>query len=427
MRGANPGNSRIAGSSELAAPDWLSIPDIVQRLHEREIKVSERQLERWREAKLLPPGEQVFDQPGHGGAYQYPPETVGLATAIHQLQTEKNDLAWIGWELWWRGWPAPEGSWRPELLKFANGYDQVLRRIRRIMRRERKGGDDGRDDTFADRVAPTFRTKGIPGSILASRIAGRVTLAELPVVLRLVLEAASGISPEYEPGPSPADQQILVEATDLGKPRINPETGDSEYVDDKLAGHSFQFRQTIGPVLQQIAKGLGQGDLVEAAKAPRAELEAARDDIRRVMEMVPALYQSTKWIYGEKALGLRFMNWVATRSPKSILRLYVLIWVRLRRAGGDLLSSAEIDKLHERITHLSRMTDFLKHLFIQGGDLTILSKPINIRRVLSGELSPNSFGIQLNYALKGFPQFNTELEQLISENLAFQSSESRLS
>ena len=423
MKSAVPENSPLTWRSELAAPDWLSIPDILKQLRVREIEVSERQLERWREAKLLPPGTQVIAQPGHGSAYRYPPGTVDLAVAIHRLQTEKNDFLWIGWELWWRGWPTPEDCWRPDILNSANEYDPVLRRIRQIMRREREAADN-RVNTLPDRVAPIFRRKGITGSIVTSRIAGRVPLAQLPIVLRVVFESASGIDPKYDTGAEPADQQIFVKATDLAKTRINSQAEETE-VDDKLAGQSLQFRQTIGRVLREIAEAMRTWALVDGANAPRAELEAARDDIRTIMEIVPAFYQATRWIYGEKAFGLRFMNWVATKSPKSLSRLYILIWVNMRRAGSNWLSSDEIRELQANVNYLSRLIDFLKILSVQSDDLAALLKPSNLKKVLSEQTPPNSFVISLNHALKGFPRFKATLEQLISENSATQSSEIR--
>jgi hypothetical protein len=61
MRGANPENSRFAGSSEGTERGLFSADGVVTAASTRGFLVSERQLRRWREAKLLPLGIQKIE------------------------------------------------------------------------------------------------------------------------------------------------------------------------------------------------------------------------------------------------------------------------------------------------------------------------------------------------------------------------------
>lgn len=384
MKGANPGNSPIAGSSGPADPAWLPINDIIEGVRVRGVDVSERQLERWRDKKLLPSGVQEFEAPGHGGTYRFPPITIDLAVAIHGALREKDDLDWVGRQLWWRGFPMDESCWRPSLLDTAKAYAPTLRLIGIQKRRERDGDDDPmRVDTFADRVAPKLASKNMVASILASRIVGRISLGELPSVLRLILDVAGGIEPEFEPGHAPPDERLLIRAMDLSVVKTDPSSGEETYHDDKLAGQSLGLRGALKPMLADIAAAFRQWTLLDAASASQAELERARDDLTHVMALVPALYESTKWIYGKNALGLRFGSWLCRKVPEKVLRLFLLTWVLLRRVSKDILSPEDIAHLRNNTEELYNSLITFKYLSKQTDESAKLFQPGNLKRALS--------------------------------------------
>jgi hypothetical protein len=394
MKGANLGNLLIAGSSEPADPAWLSISDIVDIVRVRGVEVSERQLERWRDRRLLPPGAQEFEAPGHGGVYKFPPVTIDLAVAIHHALFEKDDLEWVGRQLWWRGFPMDERCWRPLLLDAAKTSDRALRFIATQVRGERDDGDDAsRDDTLADRIAPKFASKNNAASILASRIMGRVSPGELPYILRLILETASGFDPQFVLGSAPADELSLIRALDLSVIKKDPVTEEQAYIDDMLAGKRFRFREAVGPVLADLAAGIQNASLVDAANASRTELECARDDL--IMEFVPELYRATKWIYGPKAFGLRFASWISVKRPERLLNIWLLLWVLLRRVSAEIISSDEINNLHSTTMEFARNLTLLKEISSQYSDRHNWLKPENLRKALSDKILFGEFVIKL--------------------------------
>jgi hypothetical protein len=395
MKGANLENLPIAGSSAPADPAWLSVKEIVDGARARGVEVTERQLERWREKKLLPPGAQEFEVPGHGGAYKFPPITIDVAVAIRKLQLEKDDLDWIGRQLWWRGFSVDESCWRPMLLEMAKSYDRTLRLIRARVVGERDDDDDmSREDTLADRVAQKFSPTSNAANILASRIVGRVPLGELPSILRLILETASGLDPEFESGSTPADERLLIRAMDLSTVRTDL-SGETVYQDDRLAGKDMGLRQAFRPMLGDIAAAIRHGTLLDAANASRVELECARDDLTRIMEFAPVLYGATKWIYGEKALGLRFASWISRKTPEPLQRLYLLLWVLMRRVDAQIISSDEILSLHSMAMSIAKDFQKLENLSQNYGQRIEFLKPRYLKEVFADEALFSEFILNL--------------------------------
>ena len=316
--------------------------------------------------------------------------------AISRALLEKDDLDWVGRQLWWRGHPMEEACWRPSLLATADIFDPELRNIETLVRGERDDNDDrDRDDTLADRVAPEFLSKNPAAGIWASRIMRRVSLEKLPSVIRMILEVASGIAPEFEHGRIPADKHLLISAMDLSTLKLDPVSHLEDYEDDELTGERFRFREAIGPVLADIAAGFRSGSLGDAANASRFELERARDDVVQTMELVQELYRATQWIYGPKAFGLRFASWISRKRPESIMNISLLVWVLLRRVSTEIISSDEIKNLHLMIMSFTQNLRILEKLSREYGDVHDWLKPKYLKKAFSDKLHFDEFVVKL--------------------------------
>ena len=79
--------------------------------------------------------------------------------------------------------------------------------------------------------------------------------------------------------------------------------------------------------------------LADVTDFPRVELEAARDDVRRTMQVACDAYDAFSWLYGEKSFGLRLAAWVAQHSPPSAKAVFTLVFAARRRDGHPILSS----------------------------------------------------------------------------------------
>jgi len=366
--------------------DWISRSELGARLAREGVEVTDRQMERWREVKLLP---SVIQEPlpGGGSTVWFDPSTGDMVIAIVQLQAEKNDLGWIGWQLWWRGRPIDEAHWRPALVATAERLDPALDLIRtRVTLENDDDHDSGLDHTLADEAACAFKSNTLASRILTSRIVGR-TLDDLPIVLRVILEVAAGNEPAYDKDDNSDDERLLVRAFDLR----TSETA-------TLAGRQFKFTQALSPMLGDIARAIRAETLACAAHALPSEIEAARDDLRRGMEVAQALYGSTKWLYGREAFGLRFADWLSRNADDSVLRAMLLLWVLLRRSGGDLLTSLEITDIHEKCLESARIFLTLKSMYESDLRFKYVLEPRRLKQALSADKLLPSFIMELESA-----------------------------
>jgi hypothetical protein len=366
---------------------WLTTEALMAQLADAGINdVLESTLASWRRNKLLDRTTPEIDA-YNGSATLHPPDTVARVIAIRNLQAEKDDLRWIGAQLWWRcGFPVHEDLWRPHLVATATQLDPVLRKLAVANRKEQES--EGLGPTITDRIGKRFN-----GNIIASRMLGRVPIDKLGPVLKLIIDAASGIEPDYEVpedgGRTPVDQSRAIAAFDFGR------SGK-----DALAGRHFNFIEALLPVLRDIARALKCGTLATAATAPREEIEATRNDLRRAFELPVILYQSMHWIYGDGALGLRFADWVARKLPPPIVRPIILIWVLMRRTGAEILTSAEIAELHVLAANMGRALLTLKWLFENEPQFESLLNPKRVKAVFSGKSPIAPWAAELEAAVR---------------------------
>ena len=92
---------------------------------------SEHQLERWRGEGLLPPVRQV-PKPYDGSTVEFPVGTAKQITEIQRLLKIKSSFEFVGWELWWAGFPVDEKHWKPRLRTEAANVDCALETIRNV-------------------------------------------------------------------------------------------------------------------------------------------------------------------------------------------------------------------------------------------------------------------------------------------------------
>ena len=82
--------------------------------------------------------------------------------------------------------------------------------------------------------------------------------------------------------------------------------------------------------------------LIQVTGFPKVELEAARDDVRRTLQIACDSYEAFSWLYGESSFGLRLAAWVAQHSPPSTKAVFTLVFAARRRDGHPILSLEEI-------------------------------------------------------------------------------------
>ncbi|MGB7973648.1 MAG: hypothetical protein WCF81_04735 [Roseiarcus sp.] len=106
----------------------------------------------------------------------------------------------------------------------------------------------------------------------------------------------------------------------------------------------MNFVQVLPEVLGAMARTLRRNKLSDALNLPLEELFAARDDVCGALAISRDFYEATKWIYGNRAFGMRLAAWLSC-SPAPQRALLVLGFALLKRSGYPFISSDQIADL----------------------------------------------------------------------------------
>jgi hypothetical protein len=239
------------------------------------------------------------------------------------LFREKNRVDFVGWELWWRGFSVDERHWRARVERVAKSGDILLSFLRRRIKQ-----DEERDsaNTWFERIAE----KQPKQSVLA-KINGRVGIANLPALWSIVLPTAAGAFPSNLES---SDEKTVAEAFDF-----------SQSQRDRILGRQLKLESALPEILSELSHLSGRIAFSEVCKFPESELKTARNDIRNAIGIIDDLYESTSWVYGVEAFGLRLAAWVARKSTPDMKALCVLAFAARRREPNSMYSSEKIAEL----------------------------------------------------------------------------------
>jgi hypothetical protein len=107
------------------------------------------QVRRWRREGLLP--DVIQDATGYAGSIvRYPTGSCAQIAAAARLFRVKNRVPYVGWQLWWEGFPVDEKHWRPLLTEKARFLDRTVVRTRAYLAQD-ETRENGR--TLQERLA----------------------------------------------------------------------------------------------------------------------------------------------------------------------------------------------------------------------------------------------------------------------------------
>jgi hypothetical protein len=335
------------------------------------------QLERWRRAKLLPPV-----RPDHGSIVEYPLGTARQAARLMELLRDKETFEHVGWELWWEGFEVGKEYWEPKLKEAAATGDLGIRKLKPLLALWRSGGGD-EDKTPFEKLQ-----RQIPASMLALQITRRLKAAEMAAFLRILAHVGGGKFSIFDDEPHPeslSEYEIAVSGLDIengGNYEKGP-PGKSEPKPDQAFGKDMNFIQVLPDVFRAMARTLRRNTLSDALKLPPEELLAARDDVRGALWIARDFYEATKWIYGNRAFGLRLAAWLS-RSAASQRVSLVLGFALLKRSGHHpFLSSDQIATLAQKAATAKRDNLRLREIAENDPRLAALITPKALRRAFS--------------------------------------------
>jgi hypothetical protein len=181
-----------------------------------------------------------------------------------------------------------------------------------------------------------------------------------------------------------SEYEIVVSGLDMenaGNYESGP-PGKSKPKPDRVFGKDMNFVQVLPDVLGAMARTLRRNKLSEALKLPLGELFAARDDVCGALAISRDFYEATRWIYGNRAFGMRLAAWLS-RSPASQRALLVLGFALLKRSRYPFISSDQIAALAREAAAAKRDVVRLRQIGETDPRLTPLITPKGLRDAFS--------------------------------------------
>jgi hypothetical protein len=290
---------------------------------------------------LLPDVEQVPDR-YHGSTVFYPPGSCAQIAATARLFQIKNRAEFVGFELWWEGFPVDERYWRPKLEDRAKHLDDLVARIRTLIAKDEAGIAV---PTLQEQLAQSGVSNLIISRVL-KRLSGRALEAFYGVVLSIVSGDFQGFAEPAGSEKRSFDRDTVNSAFDIAVGRTHA-----------VMGNRLRLSEALPGTLRDISRAMRGAPFAELLQTNCHEINAARDDARNALRIACALYEGTSWFYGPEAFGLRLAAWIATKRPRLLVERLVLGFAQLRKYSADLLSSEEIKRLAdhaETMCHRSR-------------------------------------------------------------------------
>ena len=316
-------------ASEMAAPDgWITVQSLCDELDASGYPVSERQLERWRNAGLLPAVKQLGNY--DGSVTWCPPTTLPQSIALQRVLQVKNRIFYAGQVLWAAGFEVDERYWAPAL----ESADRLLRRAAPIARFILDKVDEKFPDTTLGELI--VRPAHLNGAL--AKMARRLDQQETVFAVDKLMEIVAGDFETFGVAATDRDDfdpaAAIQTAFDLDKG-----------AQDQVFGKRLKLGQALEGVLADVsAAQVG----VKLADFSASEIAAARDDVRNALKIAVCFYESVSWIYGDEAFGLRLANFLARTLPGNLIYTMTIGIARLRRNQANLYSSFQIAEMADQ-------------------------------------------------------------------------------
>ncbi len=164
-------------------------------------ELTPRTLADWHRHGLIPRPEREF--PGHGSVSLYPLGTDAQLLALIEIHSREKRLDYVGWELWWSGFPVSLDLVRQVLDGFAAEWDEEMRYLVDPHTRELT--------SWINDVADEAERAPLHGQL--GRARKRLGRNQFPAFVRLSVAAILGRVPEDESriATRDADGQLILE------------------------------------------------------------------------------------------------------------------------------------------------------------------------------------------------------------------------
>lgn len=339
-------------------------------------------LERWRREGLLPRVEQQALGRILGSRTLYPRGTAEQAIEIERLFCTKRKIAFVGWELWWRGFDVDPRYWQPALAKAHASLPRTIRIFKRWQSRE---SEADREDTVIERHGrDLLRATPLIGTV------GNMPAARISMALGILADAACGEFQAFDS--SSTDQEAHQEYESvrdaLGFRRSKHHSIRNLYIDPKAP---------LTDVFSAIASI--NWATIELHAPPFTEFEKARTEIHDAFRAGSLFYQATAWIFGNGAFGLRLVDWFLHKAPIAVKANILILWWAIRSQDGLFMNGDEIREMRIAAALALRNSSVIQELRSNNPMLFEILSPENIKRAFRSDSAAVALQLRIKTAI----------------------------
>jgi len=328
--------------------------EFLARLESAGAQIPETRIDDWCEKGLLQRRQSGLGIETGGSVGLYREIAVQQALEIERLFKVKKRAAYVGWQLWWKGYQVDEKYWRPV---FENQQAIFRRALPHLAKWLRKATDLDMDTPgHGQAIAPEDFD---PSLKLRAR---NMALDDFDAAVTVLLSASAGLNSEFYVDHTGGDE------TGYDRWATSTLLGFKQAEKDRVLGEGLNIGVALDDMLRALSSCpeafLKGGQLFRGSNL--ASLHAAREDIRNALEAAVMIREATEWIYGRNAFGLGLAAWFAEKAPSSSLAAIIIAWKQVRaREGSDrFLSSPEIaemrDKSAQVLARSAKLKDAIK-------------------------------------------------------------------
>lgn len=102
------------------------------------------------------------------------------------------------------------------------------------------------------------------------------------------------------------------------------------------------------------------------------------------------MHESTSWIYGDEAFGLRFASWFGRNISHQLLMILSITLARFRRISINSLTSVEIKQCAELAEKTLALSFYFRSILEQFPELKQKYTPNKLKKCFSDSQSKNA-------------------------------------
>lgn len=249
---------------------------------------------------------------GRGSISVYPSGTGRRLIRILQLARGRESFENVAWRAWWEDGGEVGPLVRERLLRDGAQWEAELSRLANLI-----AGEDADDPDAViemDRAYLAASSERMPASL--GRVRRNVGRERFATVFRVFAEVASGRFTGY---PDEESGAAVEQALRIDRARV-----------DRLKDGEPWFEGSSAEDFHRLSMAIGRCSLVQLAESNAEELDAARLELRSLLQVFEAIGPLFRRVLGSEAFGFGTIGAVFAGQTEDNQPFLVLMWLALR-------------------------------------------------------------------------------------------------